>query len=120
MLSYMLPVEDKTPQRNLNLNLTLNGNGSIDTSDTSTADLINFELASVLKNNTEKNQNNASNIGGSGGAGVNGSGGGGTLKSDINSEQFIVPNSILSTSNDDGKKVKMSKIGNTKNVTLKR
>lgn len=142
MLSYMLPVEEKTSPRNLNLNLNLNGNGSAtmathqvnngNTSEsdnsqstaTSTTKLINFEQrASSLKTTTATN--NDSRI---------------TYSSNLPQHQHLqlqnphnnldnfnattttTTNSILTTTSgtDDSKKIKMTKIGNTKNVTLKR
>lgn len=136
MLSYMLPVEEKTSPRNLNLNLNLNGNGGMsstngnasesDTSQstaTSTKKLIHFEQrASALKPNT-----------------VLTNGGSNNYESRAYSSNMHQPfnsldnfnaattttNSILTTSSSagtdgDSKKVKMTKIGNTKNVTLKR
>ena len=122
MLSYMLPVEEKpSSPRNLNLNLNLNGNaggatnGNHSESDTSTATnistpkLINFEpRASVLKNSTSEFRTNSPN----------------NLQSHLinNLDNSNTP-SILSTTSkaaDDSKKITMTKIGNTKTVTLKR
>lgn len=117
MLSYMLPVEEKSPPRNLNLNLNLNGNvnGNGNSSDDSSSKLLNSERAGVLKSTTviesqrpqfvvkvSREENNVDNkledAGGTGGGSI------------------LISNST----NDDSKKIKMSKIGNSKNVTLKR
>lgn len=48
MLSYMLPVEEKTTSRNLNLNLNDNNDNSDDASNI----LMNSERSSVLKTTT--------------------------------------------------------------------
>lgn len=117
----MLPVEEKSSPRTLNLNLNLNGsvNGNGNSSDDSSTRLLNSERSSVLKSsststsattvtesqrpqflvsvhqaNVDTKANDAPGTGGS----------------------ILISNSTL----DDSKKVKMSKIGNTKNVTLKR
>lgn len=124
MLSYMLPVEDKTSPRNLNLNLNLSGNSNLDTtSESSTTKLIHFENApsvSSLKLSNSRTSHQSMIT-------VPPSYMPSALKIDkTNSLEYTFYNapSILSTSSsgimDESKKVKLTKIGNTKNMTLKR
>lgn len=106
----MLPVEEKTSPRNLNLNLNLSGNSNENNEkliDQSSSKLINFERASVLKNSDITNGASSTTH---------------SQKLDtVNSDNAT--SSILSSTNnsgDDSRKVKMTKIGMPKNVTLKR
>lgn len=121
----MLPVEDKTSPRNLNLNLNLNGNTNLDTtSESSTTKLINFERApttSSLKQ-SDSRTSHQSMLSTSSYMPT-------SLKPENNTNcldnNYYNAPSILSTSSsgmmdENSKKVKMTKIGNTKNVTLKR
>lgn len=104
----MLPVEEKTSPRNLNLNLNLSENSNENNEkliDQSSSKLINFERASVLKNSDFTNgaSSQSQNL------------------DTVSSENAM--NSILCSTNssgDESRKVKMTKIGMPKNVTLKR
>lgn len=112
----MLPVEEKSSPRTLNLNLNLNGsvNGNGNSSDDSTTKLLNSERSSVLKNSTATVTESQ------------------RPQYLVNVHQPIVDTKandtpgtggsilISNSTQDDNKKVKMSKIGITKNVTLKR
>lgn len=152
MLSYMLPVEEKSSPRNLNLNLNLNGNGGGMSSTTTTSTngngniasahtkLINFEpRQSVLKpvsiqppsqqtNETHLASNGLINLDNFNGAKTTTAAAASSTNTSATATNNgttnnVTTNSILSsssTTNDDSKKVKMSKIGNTKAVTLKR
>lgn len=145
MLSYMLPVDDKSPPHNLNLTLNLQNNGvnAIDTTrnvnesmaTNSKTQTVHFERSSALRSA-------AAQVNGGGGARRTGNSDGTT--SEIQRPKSLVkPNqsidmdagasdsaggsssgSILLTAgnvNDDSKKGKMTKIGgNTKNTALKR
>lgn len=103
----MLPVEEKTSPRNLNLNLNLSGNSNENNEnliEQSSSKLINFERASVLKNSDITN------------------GASHSQKLDTVASDNAM-NSILCSTNssgDESRKVKMTKIGMPKNVTLKR
>ncbi|KAJ6639063.1 hypothetical protein Bhyg_11802 [Pseudolycoriella hygida] len=106
MLSYMLPVEEKTSPRNLNLNLNLNGNSNENDEkliDQSSNKLINFERASVLKNSDITN------------------GASHSQKMDTVASDNAMNSILCSTHNSgDDRKAKMAKVGMPKNVTLKR
>lgn len=134
MLSYMLPVENKSPPNNLKLNLNGDSNGTntmtsssitITTSSTSKNDdkskIINFEQTSVPKHATDvqrptflvkpKHQqqpqislDNSNTVDSSAGTMASGS----------------ILSSSGAGSTEDSKKVKMTKIGNTKSAALKR
>lgn len=142
MLSYMLPVEEKTHTTH-NLKLNLNNINNVDVNNhpssnnagqngvsTTSTKIIHFEqqqTTSVLKNSTEIQRpkslvksNNSNN----------------SIDRQESTKQFINmetvnedgsgggSSSILSTStgatSDDGKKVKLTKIGTNKNAALKR
>lgn len=108
MLSYMLPVEEKTSPRNLNLNLNLSGNSNENNEkliDQSSSKLINFERASVLKNSDITNGSSSH-----------------SQKLDTVASDNAMNSILCSTNNsgDESRKVKMTKIGMPKNVTLKR
>lgn len=125
MLSYMLPVEDKSPANSLKLNLNGDSNGTSTMTTTSITiatgtsknddkpKIINFEQTSALKHSTDvqrptvllkPKQQPQTN-----------------LESNSNSST-MASGSILSSSGsaEDSKKVKMTKIGNTKSAALKR
>lgn len=100
MLSYMLPVEEKSPPRNLNLNLNLNGN--VSESDENTK-LLHHEPASVLKNSTSREHNILVDLSDT-------SAGTATTDGGMNG----------GTTSEGGRKIKMTKCGVTKTVPLKR
>lgn len=130
----MLPVEEKSSPRNLNLNLNLNGNvnGNNSNSNDASNKLLNSERASVLKNASTTSTTSTTtttmivhesqrpqilvNVSQ---PDVNDA----KVQHDNNATSVGASGSILisTTSNaDDSKKIKMSKIGSAKNVTLKR
>lgn len=105
MLSYMLPVEEKSPPRNLSLNLTLNNGTSTDGCEKNEA-FINGERASALKSNLVQNYDNSTD-------GVE------------NKENSVTNDSGTDQRNsseqtDGVRKGKLMKIGNNKTIPLKR
>lgn len=135
MLSYMVPVEDKSPPHNLKLDLNLvhsdtvnqNDNAAVATTSPS-AKIINFERqhytqpikSAVKAEHTRQTQrpktlvNRVNDMD----ANVTGDGGFGDGANSVAGS--ILANSSAASSDDGGKKLKIGKIGNTKNVALKR
>lgn len=128
----MVPVEDKSPPHNLKLELNLNqatnqnGNVAATTSLSPTAKILNFERqqhfssSSTDKPKTEQAQRPKTlikpnqlemDLTDNTGKEAGGSSSGGSI---------LATSSIGGSSDDGPKKIKMTKIGNTKNAALKR
>lgn len=137
MLSYMVPVEDKSPPHNLKLDLNLHQSDNVNRSDSAaaaatttspTARILNFErqpytqtiIKSAVKSEptrqTPRPKTLVSRISEMDASASDAEAG--TLDA-ANSVGSILANSSAASS-DDGKKFKITKIGTTKSAALKR
>lgn len=138
MLSYMVPVEDKSPPHNLKLDLNLdqsenanrNANNIAASSSLSpSAKILNFErqqhfnsaLKSPPKPKTEAAQRPKTLVKPKQNLNLNMETTAGAVNSTENTGSILATGSVSGGSSDEGKKVvKMSKIGTQKNAALKR
>lgn len=128
----MVPVEDKSPPHNLKLELNLDQSDNVNQNDSAaattspTAKIINFERqhytqtikSAVKTEHIRQTQRPKTLVNRVNDMDANGMGDG-SLGDGANCVGSILANSSA-TSSDEGKKLKIGKIGNTKNAALKR